>query len=316
MANTMVTTGADVVHETRKFNEEYAKALQGQPRLDEMDVADVRAMARRSAPPQLSHARVRTIQGRAGEVPVRILAPDRVDGVVLHFHGGGWVAGAADDRDPQLWELAETARVAVVSVDYRLAPEHPFPAAVDDAEDAARWLTEHALEEFGTDRLAVAGESAGAYLAVVALLRLGDQARGFCAAQLTYGCGYDLSLTPSARAGAAKLFIPTPTLRWFVDCFTPGLPPEARRAPELSPLYADLRDLPPARFVVGAEDPLLDDTLFLEARWRAAGNATELEIVADAVHGFARFPLTVAERERARQARFIRRAVTSRRESH
>jgi acetyl esterase/lipase len=310
------TTGDDVAAETKEFNAALATMLAEQPPLEEVDDPPAIRAAREEGkgafpPPVLLPEGVnRTIPGRAGDIPVRVFRPDQVRGVLLHLHGGGWTLGAADAQDEALWELAQSAGVAVVSVDYRLAPEHPYPAGPDDCEDAARWLIAEAAAEFGTDRLVIAGESAGAHLSAVTLLRLGDQARAFCAAQLTFGV-FDLTMTPSQRQGHDKLLIPTPTMIWFYEKFLPGRGVEERRDPDISPLYADLRGMPPARFVVGTEDPLLDDTLFMAARWRAAGNDAELDIVAEAVHGFVSFPVTVGKRELTRQGDFIAQAVTS-----
>jgi acetyl esterase len=240
-----------------------------------------------------------------------VFTPPTVRGVYLHFHGGGWTLGWADAQDPILWRIARNAEVAVVSVDYRLAPEHPFPCGPDDCEDAARWLVANAAAEFGADRLVVGGESAGAHLAALTLLRMRDSVGPFRGAQLTFGA-YDLSMTPSQRLwGDRSLALSTPDMRWFYDQFLPGLGPEERRRPEISPLYADLTGLPPARFVVGTQDVLLDDTLFMAARWQAAGNDTELEVIAEAPHGFLGFPITIAERELARQEEYIGRAVTA-----
>lgn len=310
------TTGEDVAAETKEFNEALAAMLATQPSLPEVDDApQIRAdrEAGKGAfpvPVRLAEGVDRTVPGRAGDIPVRVFRPGDVRGVLLHLHGGGWTLGTADAQDALLWELAQSAGVAVVSVDYRLAPEHPYPAGPDDCEDAARWLIAEAATEFGTDRLVIAGESAGAHLAAVTLLRLGDRARAFAAAQLTFGV-FDLTMTPSQRQGHDKLLIPTETMRWFYEQFLPGRGAEECRAPDISPLYADLRGMPPARFVVGTEDPLLDDSLFMAARWQAAGNGAELEIVAEAVHGFVSFPVTIAKRELTRQSEYIARAVTS-----
>ncbi|WP_208026007.1 alpha/beta hydrolase fold domain-containing protein [Amycolatopsis acidicola] len=108
---------------------------------------------------------MRLAQGRdrvvAGGVPVRGFVPGRVDGVYLHLHGGGWMLGSAAGQDEKLWRLAEQARLAVVSVDYRLAPEHPFPAGPDDCEAAARWLVANAAAEFGTERLLIGASRPG-----------------------------------------------------------------------------------------------------------------------------------------------------------
>jgi acetyl esterase/lipase len=117
-------------------------------------------------------------------------------------------------------------------------------------------------------------------------------------------------MTPSQRQwGEPNLLLSTPIMAWFYDQFLPGMSAEERRRPDVSPLYADLRGLPPARFVVGTQDPLLDDTLFMASRWEAAGNEAVLEVVAEAAHGFVQFPLKVAERELAAQEEYIAKAV-------
>ena len=220
---------------------------------------------------RLPHGQDRVV---AGGVKVRVFVPDHVDGVYLHFHGGGWAFGSADGQDERLWLLAERARLAVVSVDYRLAPEHPFPAGPDDCEAAALWLVKHAGAEFGTERLLIGGESAGAHSSVVTLLRLRDRHRitgAFRAAHLLFG-PYDLSMTPSQRSfGSKRLLSNTDTLRRTYELFTPGMGAEQRRDPEVSPLFADLAHLPPARMVVGTEDPLLDDSLFLAGGGKRQG---------------------------------------------
>lgn len=313
---TMATTGQDVVEETLAFNARMSRILGRFPPLHKID--DV-SLARSGdgpypTPPLLAEGRGRTLPGRAGGVPVRVFTPPVVDGVYLFLHAGGRVVGSAAHQDGQLWDLARGAGVAVVAVDYRLAPENPHPAAPDDCEDAARWLVEHAREEFGTDRLVIGGESSGAELAVHTLLRLRDtdgSHRAFRGAYLAYGL-YDMSLTPSARSfGEDGPLVTTPVIRWLLAHAFPGLSPEQLRDPAVSPLYAGLHDLPPARFVVGTRDPVLDDSTFMAARWRAAGNGTDLEVVAEAVHGFTMFPIVVAERELARAREFVARSVAS-----
>ncbi|WP_344023112.1 alpha/beta hydrolase [Streptomyces luteireticuli] len=307
---TIATTGQDVVEETRAFNARMARILGRFPPLHKID--DV-ALARSGdgpypSPPLLAEGRDRTLPGRAGGVPVRVFTPPAVRGVYLFLHAGGRVVGSAAHQDQQLWDLARGAGVAVVAVDYRLAPENPHPAAPDDCEDAARWLVEHARSEFGTDRLVIGGESSGAELAVRTLLRLRDtdgSHRAFRGAYLAYGF-YDASLTPSARSyGEDGPLLTTPVIRWMVGHAFPGMSPEELRDPAVSPLYADLHDLPRARFVVGTRDPALDDTTFMAARWGAAGNETDLEVVAEAVHGFTMFPIKVAERELERGREFV-----------
>jgi acetyl esterase len=210
-------------------------------------------------PPSVSRlAEERVVAG----VPVRIFRPDRIDGVFLHVHAVG-------------------CRLAVVSVEYRLAPEHPYPAAPDDCEAVALWLLEAADAEFATDRITIGGESVGANLAVVTMLRLRDRQgfTGFRAAALASGV-YDLSLKGFAETGALE---PTrdEVARGFAQ-YAAGAP---RGDPDLSPVHADLRDLPEGLFVVGSLDPLLCDSLSMAERWTSAGNAVRLVVVPGGAHG-------------------------------
>ncbi|MFC9926885.1 alpha/beta hydrolase [Streptomyces sp. NPDC127190] len=293
------------------FNAQFEAAAASRPPRGQAVDADVLALLRRNrlggdTPP------VRLPQGQdrvvAGGVKVRAFVPDHVDGVYLHIHGGGWAFGSADGQDEKLWRLAVEARLAVLSVDYRLAPEHPFPAGPDDCEAAARWLVDHAETEFGTGRLLIGGESAGAHLSVLTLLRLRDRhgiTGTFRAAHLAFG-PYDLSMTPSQRLfGSRRLLSNSDSLRGSYELFTPGMSPEERRDPQVSPLYADLTGLPPARIVVGTQDPLLDDSLFLAQRWQAAGAAVQLDVVAGAMHGFTLFPSAITAREQQRERDFL-----------
>jgi acetyl esterase/lipase len=229
----------------------------------------------------------RRVPGPAGELVLRSFVPDQPRAVYLDIHGGGFFMGAALMDDHPNAALARRAGVATVSVEYRLAPEHPYPAAADDCEAAALWLLGNAKREFGTERLLIGGASAGANLAVVTLLRLRDRhgtASTFRGANLVFGV-YDLGGTPSQlRAGVPS----------YRDLYLPGASPERRRLPDASPLYADLGGLPPALFTVGTADSLLDDTLFLSLRWRAAGNQAELAVYPESLHGFTLFPTAMA----------------------
>lgn len=235
----------------------------------------------------------REIPGPAGPIRLRTFVPDRVDGVLLHFHGGGWIVGTPEMMDPMHAALSAAANVAIVSVDYRLAPEHPFPAGPDDCEAAAVWLVEHAEAEYGSSRLLVGGESAGGHLAALTLLRMRDRHDAidrFVGANLVMGM-YDVGGTPSQRGvGAGPDVLDPEGIEFFAEMFTPGLTAEARRDPEISPLYADLRGLPPAFFTAGATDHLVDDTLFLADRWRLAGNAADLIVYPESPHAFVAMP--------------------------
>lgn len=299
--------------ETAAFNAELEKQLAAMPAIQAFPPAVVRQARESGQGPfgalvYVEWATERNIPGPAGEIGLRLFIPQSVRGVYLHLHGGGFTIGSARQQDPLLAAIAVSCAVAVVSVDYRLAPEDPYPAGPEDCEAAALWLATHAQREFGTTRLVIGGESAGANLAAVTLLRLRDRHgfSGFAGANLTFGV-FDLSLTPSvARWGKRNLVLSTPILEWFHHHY---VPPERRRDPDVSPLYADLSRLPPALFSVGTLDPLLDDSLFMYARWIAAGNNAELAIYPGGVHAFTAFPITLGQHANARIREFIARVV-------
>ena len=255
---------------------------------------------------RLDNGASREIPGPAGSISLRVFRPPVSKGAYLHFHGGGFVMGGPDQQDQMLDRIARDTGMTVVSAGYRLAPEHPFPAAPDDSLAAAHWFLHEADNgAFGAGPLSIGGESAGAYLAVTTLLRLRDVglASAFAAAVLTFGA-YDLSLTPSARNwGDRYALISTPILRKYIDAFVPSdVDP---RSPTVSPLYADLSGLPPALFTVGTLDPLLDDTLFMARRWAAAGNVATLDVYPGGIHAFTAFPIEIARRAASRQSEFL-----------
>ena len=240
--------------------------------------------------PRSDRARTETIAGPGGPLDLRIIAPENPDGIYLHVHGGGWVIGGPEQQDPRLERVVDNCNMAVVSVDYRLAPEDPFPAGPDDCEAAALWLVENAAEKFGTKRMVIGGESAGAHLSALTLLRLRDQhdLSPFSGANLVAGV-FDVGLSPSARNwGDEMLILNTRDMENYARCFLSN--GEDPHDPVISPLYADLTGLPPALFTVGTRDPLLDDTLFMSARWLAAGNKADLAIYPGGAHVFMAFP--------------------------
>jgi acetyl esterase len=249
-------------------------------------------------------AQERSIPTPDGPLTLRTFVPQTITGVYLFLHGGGWTIGRAHHSDMPLAALATAAQVAVVSVDYRLAPENPYPAGPDDCEQAAIWLAEHGQSEFGSDRFLIGGESAGAHLSVATLLRMRDKHgfTGFSRANLVFGC-YDLSMTPSARnAPADTLILPPESIKWFVGQFGVN---DQLQDPDVSPIWADLRDMPPALFTVGTLDPLVDDSLFMYGRWIAAGNQADLAIYPGGVHGFTAFPYALAARAHQRISQFL-----------
>jgi acetyl esterase len=244
--------------------------------------------ASRPAPSPADPPAVEEIVEAAGaRVPVRIFTPSdgRARGVYLDIHGGGFYMDSAARDDVRNRDLAEALHITVVSVDYRLAPEHPWPAAPDDCEAAALWLVEHADARFGSSRLAIGGRSAGATLAAATLLRLRDRGAvdGFTGAALQFGT-YDLSAqTPAGRLIADEYFI-----RAYVGHV------EDRTTPDISPIYGDLHDLPPALLVVGSNDVLLEDNFAMAGRLCAAGNDVELRIYPESPHGFTGHPTAMA----------------------
>jgi acetyl esterase/lipase len=300
--------------ETHALNDAMVRLLSDQPNWWVVGAAATRAARRRGdgpfPPPVFSPRAVsRTIPAPDGhDIPLRIIAPAAPPrGVYLHIHGGGWTLGGADMQDPILERIADAAGVTVVSVEYRLAPEHPYPAGPDDCEAAAAWLARNAKAEFGTDALTVGGESAGGHLSAVTVIRMRDRHgyTGFRGANLVYGA-FDMSLTPSQRQfGETRLVLRTSDIVQFANAFLPAI--TERRDPDISPLFAGLKGLCPALFTVGTADALLDDTLFMYARWVAAGNAAELAIYPGGAHGFTLFPNKLAEQAEARMAAFLAR---------
>lgn len=250
----------------------------------------------------------RVVSGSDADVSLRVYIPENVRGVYLHIHGGGFVLNRADYYDELLVNTGLDCHVAVVSVNYRKAPENPYPAGSNDCEAAALWLVENCSSEFGTEKLIIGGESAGANLSVTTMLRMRDRHDylGFCGAVLNYGV-YDLALTPSARRwGERNLILTTKLMKWFHEKYAPA---EKYSDPDLSPLYADLSGLPPALVTVGTLDPLIDDSMFMHMRWQAAGNLSQLAVYPGGIHAFNAFPIELARKANARINEFIKDAV-------
>ena len=297
---------AAISPEVKAFNEAFLKRMASAPGPTERGDGD--APGPFPVRPKSARASVRNIDAGDGrQVEVRIVPPASGSprGAYLHLHGGGLVFGSADQDDGMLERIADATGLASVAVEYRLAPAHPYPAAWDDSEAAAVWLAKTAKAEFGGDVLAIGGESAGATLAVPTLVRMRDKHgyTGFRAANLSYG-NYDTSMTPSQTwVGANRYLIGTEDIRQCSDAYAPDV--SQRRNPDMSALYANLRDMPPALFSVGTLDPFLDDSLFVYVRWIAAGNEAELAIYPGAPHGFNIMPHPHAAPANARIDAFL-----------
>jgi len=302
--------------ETLAANEAFRKATSGGPEWWDIGAPAFREIRTKGGgpfPPIVHSDKARTIlvDGKGGrKIALNVIAPERARGVYLHIHGGGLVFGGADQQDPMLERIVQNTGMACASVEYRLAPEHPYPAAWDDCETAALWLVKNAKSEFGTDILTIGGESAGATLSAATLLRMRDRHgyTGFRAANLSYG-NFDTSMTPSQTLTPEKgLLVGKQSIQKFAEAY---LPKETNpRDPDVSPLYANVKGLAPALFVVGTLDPLLDDTLFLYARWIAAGNDAELAIYPGAPHAFNLFPMPLGAPANARIDAYLSRAIS------
>jgi acetyl esterase len=278
-----------------------AAVVPGVPRLWEVSPVEARQLSSRFfAPlnvggPAMTETRDLTVPGRRGPIRARLYVPvgaGTPSPGLLFLHGGGFVIGSPETHDRLTRELADGSGARIVSLDYALAPEHPFPAGLDDCVDAARWLATHA-GELGIDarRLLVGGDSAGANLAAATVLRLRDEGRGpsFRAALLIYG-RFAADETPSLTAwGERDLVLSRPLVEWFRQHYTAGgvRPGD----PYYAPLDADLRGFPPAILVVGTLDPLGSDSELFAAALERAGVTVELHVVEDGIHAFLQMPM-------------------------
>ncbi|SMB79727.1 alpha/beta hydrolase [Deinococcus hopiensis] len=245
---------------------------------------------RRSVP--VASTRDLTVPGPASDLPARLYLPEGTGPfpLTVFFHGGGFVAYSLETHDGLCRELCAAARTAVLSVDYRLAPEHRFPAPVDDAYAALLWAAAHAAE-LGADpeRLAVAGDSAGASLSIACTLRARDEGGPRLRAQLLiypptdFGAG---ERHPSRRENGEGYFLTEEQMRFFGAMYL-GDPGHAAH-PHVSPLTAAaLHDLPPALILTAEFDPLRDEGAAYAGALTAAGVRTEHLPGPGMIHGFA-----------------------------
>ena len=246
------------------------------------------------------------------QVQVRIIRPrGPVAGIVLDIHGGGWVIGNAAMNDAFNAAFASRCGLAVVSVDYRLAPRASVHAQMEECLAAARWLLQDGLPEYAGKPIIVVGESAGAQLAAATLQGLRDWpallAR-IAGAVLYYGV-YDMAGTDSVRrAGPETLVLDGPRMLAGLRRLTPDLDDAGRRQPPLSPLFGDLAGMPPALMIVGSGDPLLDDTLRMAQRWQQVADV-ELNVAPEAPHGFIHFPTAMARVTLAHAQAWVRQRI-------
>jgi acetyl esterase len=228
------------------------------------------------------------VPGATGRLPARVYRPgsEGPHPTVVFFHGGGYVIGDIDTHDNQARTLCREVDAVVLSVGYRLAPEHPFPAGLEDCEAATRWAGEH-VERLGGDpgRMAVAGDSAGGNLAAVVARRARDAGGPPLAAQLLIYPGTDHAGDyPSRTENGEGLFLTLADMRWFSDHYVGTAD---RSDPDLSPVLAtDLGGLPPAVVVTAQYDPLRDEGEAYAHALERAGVPVTLRRFDGLIHGF------------------------------
>jgi acetyl esterase/lipase len=268
---------------------------------DGVEVARARLRQLKAPPEMLPDLRIEDRAIDHGDVPVRIYWPQSEPGnlpIVVFYHGGGFALGDLETHDPVARAHAVGADAIVVSVDYRLAPEHPFPAGVDDCWAALQWTAEHAADLGGDPtRIAVAGDSAGGNLAAVVAQRARDEGGPTLAFQLLWypTITADTSL-PSFTENADAPILDRDVIDAFLSWYIPGLDISDPKAlpPALAPCNAaDLSGLAPA-FIGSAEhDPLRDDAALYAKLLNDAGVPAELSNEGNLVHGYVSFALII-----------------------
>lgn len=283
----------------------------GRPPFHQLSVAEARAAYLAGAevldPPRAPLARVQALDVPADDgahLPARWYMPTDGPGphpALLYFHGGGFTIGGLDTHDSLCRQLALRSGAGVLSLDYRLAPEHRFPRAVDDSWNALHWLATHAASlDVDPARLAVGGDSAGGTLAAVAALHARDHGLPL-AAQLLITPGTTAHAdTPSHRAYAEGYLLDAASIAWFFDHYIPaGQRDDWRFAPLNAP---DVDGVAPACVILAECDPLVDEGLAYADRLRAAGVEVTLELVRGMTHDFIKMGRVLPEAGAAQQA--------------
>jgi acetyl esterase len=289
----------------------------GVKRFSEMTPEEARAamLARQRGlpgePPEVASVSELELAGPAGPIPARRYRPGAgpSPGTIVYFHGGGWVVGGLEDFDRVARAVSVASGCDLVSVDYRLAPEHPYPAAVEDA-DAAVQAVAGSLGDCGP--LIVMGDSAGATLATLTAIHARDRDGPPIALQvLVYPVADHTMDTRSFTEHADAFPLGTVDMEWCWEHYAP--PPVDRDSPDVSPLRTDdLSELPPALIIVAGHDPTRDNSLAYAERLEEAGVPVALLLYDDVMHGFFSMVGVLSRSDEAMNAvgERVRRAVT------
>jgi monoterpene epsilon-lactone hydrolase len=264
---------------------------------EKIDSLALRARIEKAGAMSRPHGKVRVEPVSAGGVPAEWLIPAGAsqERTLLYFHGGAWFAGSTHTHRAFVSRLAYASRVRALSINYRLAPEHPFPAGLDDCAAAYEWLLQGGI---AADQIVVAGDSAGGNLTLALLVRLRDAGRPLPAAAVALSPATDLTGSGESHRTRAHLdpFFVKMGVNAIIPDYVNGQDP---RNPLISPLYADLRGLPPLLLHVGEHETLLDDSVRFGERAAAAGVEVKTVVWPQMFHVFQIFAPLLPEASQA-----------------
>lgn len=245
---------------------------------------------------------LRVLRGHSGSAP---------RGVYLHFHGGAWVLGNARLDDGWNADMVRACNVTAVCGDFHLAVDDRLEQTIEDAVAITQWVLDH-LPELQAERIVIGGESSGAHLAAIALIRLAAKRSINSVAGFLSFCGaFDMQGSASLRAaGETSLVIDARSALENLKRLTQGMSDHAHRSAELSPYYADLKKMPPALFIAGALDPIVDDSRKMYERWQQFNGNAELIVAPEAPHGFERLPTCLASKAKAYAREWMKERLT------
>lgn len=269
----------------------FLKLTAGSPPLESMTPEQARALHRSGipifSPPERQRQVASVEDADLAGVPCRVYRPlgEGLHPTVVYLHGGGWMMGDLDTYDHTMRRIAVACDAVVVGVDYRLAPENPFPAGVEDCIGATRWVADHLTDFGGTDVLGVAGDSAGGSMTAI----VGQAVRDAVSAQLLIYPATDLvGNYPSRAENSAGLGLDATTSGWFLSQYFSGERVDPKD-PRVSPLQGDLQGLPRTLVVTAEFDPLRDEGEAYAAAALAAGNDVEVVREDGMIHGYFEF---------------------------